>query len=154
MAVQLDNEVAELLADKETVKVLATIDAQGVPHAVIKQTIHADENGNLVYLELLESSVTNKNLVRSIWFKKKVSIAIKGKTGISYQITGSPIKAVVAGPIFQKHYVSIREKLGDVDLAAVWIIEPEEVRNQTFKVRKSREEEAHPIFIHLDRLAR
>lgn len=92
--------------------------------------------------------------MRSIWFNRKVAIALKGKNGQSYQIVGKPVKAVVAGPIFQKHYVKIREKLGDVDLAAVWVIEAEEVSNQTFAVRKTEEEAAHPNFKHLDRLAK
>lgn len=54
MAVQLNQEIIELLTDKETVKVLATTDVNGVPHVVIKQTLQLGEDGNLVYLELLE----------------------------------------------------------------------------------------------------
>lgn len=154
MAVQLVKEVIELLEDKETVKVLATVDEKGVPHAVIKQSLHLGEDGNLVYLELLESSRTNKNLVRSIWFNRKVSVILKGKDLSSYQIIGNPVKAIITGPIFQKQYTWIREQLGDVDLAAVWIIAPEEIYNQTFSVRKGQEEVAHPNFIHLDRLAK
>lgn len=155
MAIQLDKEIIELLKEKETVKVLATTDAQGVPHAVIKQSLHLGEDGNLVYLELLESSKTNKNLVRSIWFNRNVSVTLAGKDRKSYQIIGKPIKALIAGPVFQKHYVSIRERLGgDVDLAAVWIIEPEQVINQTFSVRKAQEDALHPTFKHLDLLAR
>lgn len=154
MAVQLDENIKELLEDEETVKVLATTDEKGVPHAVIKQTLHLGEDGNLVYLELLESSQTNKNLVFSIWFDRKVAVALKGKSGASYQIVGSPSKGVITGAEFQKYYVDIRKKLGDVDLATVWIIEPEEVTNQTFSVRKAEEEARHPLFRHLDLLAK
>src|SRR6266540_2037257 len=110
MAVQLGQEIIELLTDKETIKVLATTDQNGVPHVVLKQTFQLGEDGNLLYLELLESSRTNKNLVRSIWFKRKVAIALKGKNGQSFQIVGKPLKVVVAGPVFQEHYVKIREK--------------------------------------------
>lgn len=154
MAVQLGNEVIELLKDKETIKVLATTDEAGVPHVVIKQTIQLGDDENLFYLELLESSKTNKNLVRSIWFNRKVSVALQGKDKQSYQIIGRPVKAIISGPVFQKHYVAIREKLGDVDLATVWVIEPEEVSNQTFSIRRAQEEAAHPIFKHLDQLAK
>jgi hypothetical protein len=154
MAIQLDNEVVELLSNMETVKVLATIGQDGVPHAVIKQTLHLGEDGNLIYLELLESSQTYKNLLRSIWFNRKVSVVLNGKEGQSYQIKGKPVKNIISGPIFQKHYTSIRERLGDVDLAAVWIIEPEEAMNQTYKVRKATEEASHPYFKHLDQLAK
>jgi general stress protein 26 len=152
MVVQLANEVTELLKDDETVKVLATTNENGVPHVAIKQSIQLGEDGKIIYLELLESSKTNKNLVKSIWFNRKVAIALKGKEKESYQIIGRAVKAIISGPVFQKHYVDIREKLGDVDLATVWVIEPEEVSNQTFSVRKAQEEATHPIFKHLDRL--
>lgn len=154
MAIQLAKEVIELLNDKETVKVLATTDEKGVPHAVIKQTFGVGEDGNLTYLELLESSQTNKNLVRSIWFNRKVAVTLKGKDGVSYQIKGKPVRAIISGLEFQKHYVSIRERLGDVDLASVWVIEPEEVINQSYQVRKAHEEATRPYFKHLDRLAK
>jgi hypothetical protein len=154
MAIQLAKEVIDLLGDPETVKVLATIGPDGIPHAVIKQTIHLGGDGNLIYLELLESSQTYKNLLRSIWFDRKVAVAIKGKDGQSYQIKGKPVRNIISGPIFQRHYTIIRERLGDVDLAAVWIIEPETVADQTYQVRKTTEEALHPYFKHLDQLAK
>lgn len=155
MAVQIDKEVAELFSDRDTVKVLATTDAQGVPHAALKQTLHLDEDGNLVYLELLESSKTNKNLVWSLWFDRSVSIALGGKNRSSYQIIGKPIKTHITGPLFKKYYVKIRDQFeGKADLAAVWIIKPEQVINQTFFARKVEEEARHPTFKHLDLLAK
>ena len=154
MPILINKEVKELLSDKETLKVLATTDASGVPHAVIKQSLFLNENGQLAYLELIESSKTNKNLVASIWFNQKVSIVLKGKDGQSYEIIGTPVRALVTGPVFQKHYVEVRQKLGDVDLAAVWIINPESVRNQSFVVRRDEEDIRHPTFKHLDRIAK
>lgn len=154
MTIQLDQHIAGLFQDDGTVKVLATTDENGIPHATIKQTLHVDDDGNLVYLELLESSRTNKNLLGSLWFNRKVAVTIKDRNNQSYQITGKPVKTIVAGPVFQEYYVNIRKKLGDTDLAAVWIIEPEAVYNQTFAVRREREEKLHPIFKHLDRLAK
>ncbi len=154
MAVELNDKVKELLRDTTTFKVLATTGKDGVPHVVVKRTLHLGEDGNLVYLELLESSQTNKNLVRSIWFDRKVAVAIGGKDGESYQIIGKPVKALITGPVFQHHYASIRERLGDVDLATVWIIEPEKVTDQSFSARRREEEALHPTFAHLDRLAK
>lgn len=154
MAVRLDKNIIELFENDETVKILATIDDKGVPHAVLKQTLHVNDEKNLVYLELLESSRTSKNLLRSLWFDRKVSATIKSKDNQSYQIIGKPVKALIAGPVFQKYYVDLREKLPAADLAVVWIIEPEEVYNQTFSVRQAQEAAVHPNFIHLDRLAK
>lgn len=152
--IQLDQEVIKLFSDPETIKILITVDEKGQPHAVVKQSLFIDENNNLVYLELLESSQTNKNLVESIWFNRKVAVTILKKRGQSYQIKGRPVKAAVSGALFRKHYTEIRQKLGDVDLAAVWIIEPEEVINKSFTARRKQEEISHPYFKHLDRLAK
>jgi hypothetical protein len=37
-----------------------------------------------------------------------------------------------------------------VDLSTIWIVEPEEVIEETFAVRKVREEALHPLLRHLD----
>ncbi|HEX9022889.1 MAG TPA: pyridoxamine 5'-phosphate oxidase family protein [Geobacteraceae bacterium] len=154
MATKLSAEIIDLLGDSETTKVLATLDADGFPHAVVKQSLQPGEDGEIIYLELLESSQTNRNLVRSIWFNQKVAIALKGKDGRSWQVKGRPVRTHITGPLFQRHYTEIRERLGDVDLAAVWVIEPEEVIEESFAARRSEEERKHPVFTHLDRLAR
>lgn len=154
MPEKFDSEVAGLLADPSTVKVLATAGEDGTPHAAIKQSLHLDADGNLAYLELLESSRTNRNMVRSIWYNHRVAILLQGKQGESYQIKGTPVKAIVSGPVFQHHYTRIRQRLGDVDLAAVWVIEPEAVIDESYAVRKAQEESLHPHWLHLDRLAK
>ncbi len=154
MATNLSKEIIDLFTDSGSTKILATLDGDGVPHAVVKQSLQISEDGNLLYLELLESSRTNRNLVRSIWFDQKVSIAVTGKGGESYQIKGKPVKTHITGPVFQQHYTAVRERLGDVDLAAVWVIEPEEVIDESFATRRAEEERKHPFFMHLDRLAK
>ena len=154
MAVPLGKDVVELLQDDDTVKVLVTLDKEGAPHAVVKKSIELGQDGNLLHLELIESSQTNKNLARAIWHQGKVSLSLIGKGDLSYQIKGRPIKSIVAGPIFQEHYVKVRERLGDVDLAAVWVIEPDEVINESFSVRLAEEQARHPLHTHLDRIAR
>ncbi len=153
MAVQLGKDLIELFRDSETVKVLATVDENGSPHAVVKQSIEPGEDGNLVHLELLESSRTGKNLLRSLWFGRKVSVTVIGKGGRSYQIKGRPVRSIIAGPVFRQNYEKIRERDPDADLAAVWIIEPEEVIDESFSVRLAEEKAAHPLTLHLDRIA-
>lgn len=154
MAAQLTTEIIDLFTDAESTKILATLDGDGFPHAVVKQSLQVGDDGNLLYLELLESSRTNRNLVRSIWFDQKVAVTVTGRGGQSYQIKGKPVKTHITGPVFQQYYTAIRERLGDVDLAAVWVIEPEEIVEETFAVRRADEERKHPFFNHLDRLAR
>lgn len=154
MHVQLTQEVIELITAADSSKVLATIDEQGVPHVTIEQSLHVGDDGNLHYLEPLETSRANRNLVGSIWFDRTVAIAIRGKDGRIFQIKGKPLKAVITGELFQRHYSALREQHGDVDLAAVWIIEPQEVTEETFVTLQTNEEAQRPFFRHLDRLAK
>lgn len=151
MAVVIGDELRALIEDKDTIKVIATVDREGRPHVVYKDLLHINQDGNLVLYELIESSQTNKNLVSSIWFKKKVAINIVGKDKSSYQIKGTPYRAIIAGREFQKHYELVQEQLGNIDLSTVWVIEPEEVIEQTFDKRRQDEEKAHPLLGHLDR---
>jgi len=151
MGIRLNDELVALLRDEQTSKVLATVDADGTPHAVVKQSLTVSDDGRLVHHELLESSRTNKNLLRAIWFGGRVSVTVR-RGDESWQVKGRPVRAHVAGPLFQREYVRVRERLGDVDLAAVWVIEPEEAVDQSFSRRKDREESAHPHFVHLDRI--
>lgn len=153
MPVAISPEIAALLADPATVKILATVDGEGYPHAVEKQSLRLAEDGTLHYLELLESSNTNRNLVRSLWFDAKVAIALKGADGSTVQIKGRPIKTHIVGALFQRAYAELREADPDGDLAAIWVIEPLEVIDQSIATRRAREDALHPTFIHLDRLA-
>jgi hypothetical protein len=151
-AAKLGENVMNLLNDELTVKVLTTVDSSGAPHSVVKNSLRSDDGGNIVYLELVESSRTNSNMTGSLWFGRQVSILLAGKDGQSVQIKGRPYKCVVAGPIFEDHYREAREKLGDVDLGAVWIITPHEITDESFETRWQEESNAHPLRKHLDRI--
>ncbi len=155
MSVVLTSEALSLLADPATVKVLATVDGDGAPHVVVKQSVYADADGRrLFYLELLDSSATNRNLVRGIWFGGRVAVTLAGSDGRSVQIKGRPVKNHVTGPLFLEQYRRVRDLYGDVDLAGVWEIEPDEVTDQSIGARRSHEAALHPAFVHLDRIAR
>jgi len=153
MSITLPQDVIDLLNDRDTIKVLATVNDKGEPHAVFKQSLHVGEDGLIHSLELIETSRTAKNLVGSIWFERKLSILLRGADNRAVQIKGRVHQYHVSGALFQHHYLAARERLGDVDLAGVWVIEPEEVVEQGFQSRRSAEEAQHPAFIHLDRIA-
>ncbi len=154
MAAPLNDAIRTLFEDERTVKVLATTDANGRIHAVVKQSLSLDGDGNIVLWEFLESATSNKNLLYGLWHDKPVAVLLAGPDGVSYGLTGRPVRSIVAGPRFQDAYQKLRQRRGDVDLAAVWIIEPEEAVNETFAVRQAEENAAHPLFRHLDRLVR
>jgi predicted pyridoxine 5'-phosphate oxidase superfamily flavin-nucleotide-binding protein len=149
---KLPEEVIRLLKDYESNKALATVDDQGNPHVVFKGSVTVLDDGSIAYAEVLESSQTNANLIYSLWFDKKVAVIVRGKDGISYQIKGKPVRYDYTSPLFKEFYLKARERKGpDSEVAGVWIIAPESVRNETPAVRKAEEEKKHPFFRHLDR---
>ncbi|MDR3165712.1 MAG: hypothetical protein LBU13_09045 [Synergistaceae bacterium] len=152
MTAKFAENVMRMLEDERTVKVLTTVDSSGTPHSVVKNSLRSDEEGNIVCLELIESSRTNSNMTGSLWFGRKVSILLVGRDGSSLQIKGRPYKCVVAGPVFEAHYRETRKQLGNVDLGAVWIIAPDEIIDESFETRWREESDAHPLRKHLDRI--
>jgi hypothetical protein len=151
MAVELNDDIKALLQEKDTIKAIASVDREGNPHVTYKDSLHINKDGNLEFYELIETSQTNKNFVSSIWFNHKVAINILGRDKRSYQIKGTPYKAIIAGREFQRHYDLVQEQFGDIDLSTVWVIEPEEVIEESFEKRRLEEEKAHPLLGHLDR---
>lgn len=149
---KLPKEVVDLINDSESIKVLATSDEEGNPHTAFKESLTVLEDGNLAFGEEFEGSQTNVNLVRSLWFNKSVELIVRNKDGTTFQIKGRPYRYDHAGPLFKKFYLAEREKRGpDSELAGVWIITPEEFSDETYEVKKKREDERHPFFRHFDR---
>src|SRR5512133_286041 len=141
------------LDDPAIVGTIATLDESGAPYAVPSPFLRLDADGRIVHLELLETSRTHRNLLRSIWFDRPVTVTLSGTDGRVGVVRGTVHKAHVSGPLFSTYYREVREQLGDADLAAVWLIDPQEVIDETYALRQAREEELHPFFRHLDRLA-
>lgn len=154
MAVEISKEIRDAIADKDSIKVIATIDRHGVPHVVAKGSITITEDGQIRYWELLESSQTNKNVTYALWFDKTVAINIVTKERKSYQIKGIPRKCLVAGHEYEEAYIAAQERNENNDLAAVYYIEPVEAIDESYPVRLKEENEKHPLYIHIDRIAK
>ena len=149
---KLPREAADIIRDSGSIKILTTVDEEGNPHAAFKEDLTVLEDGNLAFGEAFEGSQTSVNLVRSIWFGKNVELTVRNGSGTTFQIVGKPYRYAHSGPLFKKFYRAEREKRGaDSELAGVWIILPENVRNETYEVRKKEEDEKHPFFRHFDR---
>lgn len=152
--VEISEELIEIINEPQTLKVIAVNDRDNVPHVAYKGSLHVEEN-QLIFYDLLQSSQINKNLVNAIWFDNKVAINILSKEKRSFHIIGKPIKSVTAGKEFEKVYVSLQEKRGkDSDLNAIWYIEPIEIKEITYSVRKTEQKEKFPILMHLDQIVK
>jgi hypothetical protein len=149
---QLTPELLEVLAHPATHKVIATIDEDGSPHAVPSPFLHARPDGQLVHFELLETSATNRNLLRGLWFDRKLAVTVVGTLGQTFVIKALPAKAEISGPAFSRAFETVRSVLADADLAAVWLLRPHAIVDETYATRRRNEEERFPFSIHLDRL--
>jgi hypothetical protein len=148
----MGNEVLGRLNEAETLKILVTLDDEGVPHPTVKSSLRSD-GADILYSEYLESSRTNRYMTRSLWFNRNVSILIVTADQKSYTITARPVRAIISGKIFQRYYEETLEKTG-LDLASVWILKPLNIINETLSERVAEEAEKRPYFVHLDRLAK
>jgi len=152
MAIKLSKEVIDLINKKGSVKILATIDEQGIAQADEKEYLEVTKDGYIRYLELLETARSYKNFTRSLWFNQKISITIIGENKESYKIIGKPDRIYVSGDVYEEQYKWIRNDLGDVDLAAICIVEPEEIYDVTLSRNILTQDIEYPIFKHLDRI--
>lgn len=148
----LTEELKEIIGEKNTLKSIATVSNNGIPHVVYKGSIHVEDD-MIVFDELLESSQNTKNLVYSLWFDKKVSINILSADKRSFEIIGKPIKVTTCGHKFEAVYTKLQEIIPDTELSGIWYVEPIEVDEKTYTVRKRQQDDAYPELWHLDRLA-
>ena len=153
MALEIDSEIRELVNRAETVKVLSLHDDDGNPHSFVKTTLRISPDGVIEYHEFNESSKSYKYFTRALWFDKKAAVTVIGQNGENYLIKGKPMKIIICGSAFEKNYSWIRKEFGDVDLAAVCLIEPEELIIEPSLDRLIEVNKNKPIFTHLDRLA-
>jgi hypothetical protein len=132
---------------------IATASEDGTPHLEENARIRIDEDGRLELLELDEYSLTNRNLVRSIWFSKNVTVLVRaGETAV--KTVGKPYKAIITGPRFEAHYRAIQEESADAELSTVWLIDIEAVSDERPEARRKRDNEGRLPLTHLDRIAK
>lgn len=154
MSVEISEELKRIIYDRDTVKTLSSVNAEGIPHIAVKESLFVNDEGKIVYFEFFEKSQTNKNLIYSLWYDKKVAINILSKDKRSFLIKGVPYKSLVHGREFEKYYTIADKADPENDLTAIYYIEPTEVYEQTFDVRRSEEKLKHPLYVHLDKLAK
>ncbi|MDR1872413.1 MAG: hypothetical protein LBS60_10945 [Deltaproteobacteria bacterium] len=145
-------EIVLALSDPLTVKVLGTIGSAGEPRLAVKSSIRLAQNGVLTYDELIETSRTNANMVRALWFNHKVAVSLIAPNARAWLLSGRPDQVLIAGRKFQERYQLVRQKNPESGLAAVWFIVIEDLEETTLTTRRAKEEAERPLLIHLDRL--
>lgn len=148
----IDKGIKVILNDYDTKKVIATVNEDGVVHVTFKDMIFIDSNDTLILLEILERSITNQNLVYSIWFNKTVAFNFLSKIGESFHIQALPKRAIVSGKEFERYYQMVQKRIGDIDLSTVWLFEILEIKENTLKKQIEEHKIKYPLINHLDKL--
>jgi hypothetical protein len=145
---ELTEEVINLLKNPYTVKYLTTVDEEGIPNTVFKGSLTALDKNTIAYVELIENSLTQRNMLKNFWYNKRpVSISIFNPgRNISYQIKGEPYKFVVEGEIWKDFLNRVRSIIPDVNPSGVWLIRPKEIINQNYNIKKTEISEKKPGF--------
>jgi hypothetical protein len=142
-----------MIDDPETVKILATVGPDGVPDAVVKSSLRLRDDGLLEYDELLETSLTGRNMIYALWFDRTVSVNLVAPGGRgSLGLLAKPVRVAVSGREYKRRYQELRLTDPDSDLGAVWTLALMGLTSKSLKSRRREEEKAHPLLRHLDRL--
>ncbi|MBQ8139811.1 MAG: hypothetical protein IJ195_10190 [Lachnospiraceae bacterium] len=154
MSIKLSQEIVDAINNPTSIKVIASKDRFGTVNVVAKGSIRVTEDGKIRVLELLESAQSNKNLTYSLWFNQTVAINVITTEKKSYQVKGVPVKAVIHGHEFEEAYKEVIAKDPENDLAAIYYIEPELEKNETYTVRREEQKKEHPLYFHIDKIAK
>jgi len=140
---EIPANIKKMLEDPKNVKTLTTVNTDGNPYSVPVNSVSVMADGNIAFMELLDTCQTQRNMLNCLWFKKTVSILVVGDWGKGevFQIKGTPYKLLTQGPIWDQYLGMIWKIIPQADPAGVWLITPEEVRDQNYFVRRKGEEE-------------
>lgn len=125
MVKELPINVQAIINDPQAVKVLSTSSGEGMLHSVPLGSLSAP-GPNVIALGKILIKETHANLEKALSNGGNVSVlAVKG--GEAYQIRCKPKAFNTDGPIFQ----AMKEKLPNMPLTGVWLLEPFEIINQS-----------------------
>ena len=127
MAKALPKNVIELLNDKETVKILASKSDDHRLHAVPVGSLGATDERTIFFGSILMKE-TQANLERALGSDDLVSVlVVKGDR--AYQMRCKVLEFQMHGALYNK--MSAAAKVRRMPFLGVWILEPEEIINQS-----------------------
>jgi len=152
---RIDDNIKDFLEEKKNFKVITTSGKNGVYHGSRIDYIEVVNDKTIRFPEYLEGSVTNKNLIYSLWFNRYVEIVVGNENGEEYTITGTPVRSYIEGELFEKKYIEAQKRFeGKVDLSTVWEISVTGIERTDLLIVSAEEQKLYPIVNHLDRIAK
>ncbi len=150
--VKIPRRLLELLKDPAAVKSVGTLSTDGSPYVTINSSLTSLDGKSLIISEDLEKSVSNVNLVQSIWFNKPAAVCVF-KGDISFEIKVRVHRCLIVGKTFEQMLGRKRAVYGnDADISVVWELHPQEITEISPGYLRKKQLEKHPYFdCHLDR---
>jgi hypothetical protein len=147
----LTPELIELLESPDSVKIIGTLGADGAPCLAANALLTSLNGVTLVLCERLETSRSNKNLVRSIWYDGPVTILLLNAAR-AFEIRAETYRCLAVGGIFDAVLARVRATNGpDADIAVVWELIPKTCRDVSDDALVAEHRSLHPYDGHLDR---
>jgi len=119
--VSIPKEVMDVLSASDSAKMLATVDAKGVPNVVPVWSIVAVDSETIAFAEIFIKK-TKENLEKN----KKVAIAVFKGPMQGYQLKGTLVEFQTSGPIFENFSKKIKSDM-KLDTKSVGIIKVTDV---------------------------
>jgi len=119
--VSIPKEVVDVLSASDSAKMLATVDAKGVPNVVPVWSIVAVDSETIAFAEIFIKK-TKENLEKN----KKVAIAVFKGPMQGYQLKGTLVEFQTSGPIFENFSKKIKSDM-KLDTKSVGIIKVTDV---------------------------
>ena len=122
---KLPAEVMAAFKDRESTKIIATVDKKGVPNVTVKGSLSALDDGTLVFADVAgDRTRTMRNMAET----KKVAVLVaKGTT--AYQVKGTYKETQSSGPVFDQ-FAAMLQKMANIDIKGVDLISVDEVYSQ------------------------
>ena len=148
----LNEELIGLIGNKNSIKIVSSLDKEGVINSAPKGSLEISADNELTYVEVLESSKSYSNIVYSIWFDKAVSVLVVGENREAYLIHGHVKKILACGREYEEYYRRYQEARG-FDIAAAVKLSVDDVQDLNLAKGIERQKKEHPFFSHYDSLA-
>lgn len=145
----INEELKNLIADKNSLKIVSNQNREGLINSAPKGSLEVSGEDEITYVEILESSSSYRNTVYSIWFDKEVTVLVVGEQKETYLLHTKVKKILTCGTEFEEYYRKYKDLRG-FDIAGVVKLTVENVKDLNLAKLIELQKEEHPFFSHYD----
>lgn len=132
--VKIPDEAASVFHSMQSVKILATVDEKGMPHAVPIGSMTLSREKDKLYFAEVAIKITKANLELAKKEGKMVSVlAVKALE--AYQAKCSVEGFYTSGELYAEQKKALKQ-LMNIDISGIWVLEPDEVYKQSVRPKE------------------